>query len=78
MNIRILDLAEKYLQSLESHTMECRLMDKYVATSDYEIVVTDVLNIKNEKDCLILTLCDVGYPKTITIWKKDYSLIMIY
>lgn len=78
MNIRILELSEKYLESLKSHIMESRLMDEDIALSDYEVVITDICNIANQKDCLVLTMIDMGYPKTVTIWKKDYSVIIIY
>lgn len=78
MNIRILELAEKYLESLKSHIMESRLMDEDNPLSDYEVVITDVCKIRNEKDSLILTLIDMGYPKTVTIRKEDYSVIIIY
>ena len=78
MNIRILELAEKYLESLKSHIMESRLIDEDNPLSDYEVVITDVCNIAHQKDCVVLTLRDMGYPKTVTIWKKDYSVIIIY
>ena len=78
MNIRILELAEKYLESLKSHIMESRLMDEDNPLSDYEVVITDICNIAHQKDCVILTLIDMGYPKTVTIWTKDYSVIIIY
>lgn len=78
MNIRILELSEKYLESLKSHIMESRLMDEDNPLSDYEVVITDVCNIAHQKDCVILTLVDMGYSKTVTIWTKDYSVIIIY
>ena len=78
MNIRILELSEKYLESLKSHIMESRLMDEDNPLSDYEVVITDVCNIAHQKDCVVLTLIDMGYPKTVTIWTKDYSVIIIY
>lgn len=78
MNIRILELSEKCLESLKSHIMELRLMDEDNPLSDYEVVITDVYNIAHQKDCVILTLVDMGYQKTVTIWTKDYSVIIIY